>query len=63
MKRLLFGIGMLAMVAFFAAFVVSTVAKPIDEAFGRTGLLTAAFVAALATVWLFRRVQRWQPGQ
>ncbi len=54
--------GMLAMVSFFASFVLSVVTMPVDRAFGRTGL-GLLFLSALAlALVLGRKIGRTDPA-
>ncbi len=53
--------GMLAMVSFFASFVGSMVAWPIDRAWGRLGLVGLAALAALVAALGWRSVRRAIP--
>jgi hypothetical protein len=50
--------GMLAMVTFFASFVGSVIAWPIDRAWGRPGLLMLVLVAAGLAALGWRSVRR-----
>lgn len=54
--------GMLAMVSFFASFVLSVVTMPVDRAFGRTGL-GLLFLSALGlALVLGRKIGRTDPA-
>ncbi|MGE0440019.1 MAG: hypothetical protein AB7S39_05970 [Gemmatimonadales bacterium] len=48
--------GMLAMVSFFAAFVLSMLSMPVDRAFGRAGLGALAAVGLVACLLIGRRI-------
>ena len=50
--------GMLAMVSFFASFVLSVVTMPVDRAFGRVGLVVLCLGALGLTLLLGRRIGR-----
>lgn len=50
--------GMLAMVSFFASFVLSVVTMPVDRAFGRTGLALLCLGALTLALLLNRRIAR-----
>lgn len=50
--------GMLAMVSFFASFVLSVVTMPVDRAFGRAGLGVLCLGALALTLYLGRRIAR-----
>jgi hypothetical protein len=50
--------GMLAMVSFFASFVLSVVTMPVDRAFGRTGLVLLSLSALTLAIVLNRRIAR-----
>ncbi|MEO8448146.1 MAG: hypothetical protein ABI647_00040 [Gemmatimonadota bacterium] len=54
--------GMLAMVCGFATVVFSLVAKPVDMALGRSGLLGLAVICLLGCALLGRRIARWRPA-
>ncbi len=50
--------GMLAMVSFFASFVLSVVTMPVDRAFGRGGLAVLCLGALTLALFLNRRIAR-----
>ncbi len=54
--------GMLAMVSFFASFVLSVATMPVDRAFGRVGLAVLFLGALAVTVLLGRKISRSYPS-
>ncbi len=54
--------GMLAMVSFFASFVLSVVTMPVDRAFGRLGLVVLSLGALALALLLNRRIARAFPA-
>ena len=54
--------GMLAMVSFFASFVLSVVTMPVDRAFGRIGLGVLGLGALALAFFLNRRIARAIPA-
>lgn len=54
--------GMLAMVSFFATFVLSVVTMPVDRAFGRIGLGGLCLGALALAFFLNRRITRATPA-